>query len=131
MQYHWIAVFEDGEVLRQFDQGQELSYGEVEKKAQKVPLVRLSLVPSSVLHKGIFSVDLETGSFFAQGIWMPVKAPGKISGLYFRRRLLELNNDRPQEKILYYLGWQSSENGHQMALRIDPVRRQWYLTVDF
>lgn len=131
MRYHWIAAFENGDVLRQLDNGQETSYAEVEKKAAREKLVRLSLVPSSPLHKGVFSVDLETGGFFAQGIWIPVKAPGDLGVVYFQRRLLELKNDNPREKNLYYLGWQCSQSAHRLALRIDPLRQLWCLTMDF
>jgi hypothetical protein len=120
----WIAFFNDGKIIKQYEEGIEHRFQEV--KDNLTNLIRFSLVNKNF--SICFTVELKNGFILYnnyRGINLEeIEYKENIRLIFFRRHTVEIGENLKQKKhtIIYHLGFQYNDkegNNRQIVLKID------------
>jgi hypothetical protein len=102
----WIAIYEDGRELKQFSEGRENLFKDIDQD-------RLTLFQVEVNSKK-YEVDLADGSFNIDGQKLAFENFGlqnKFQLIYFRRVRQQIG-EASNPEVTQCIGWQTNIDGH-------------------
>lgn len=125
LDYYWKAYKKDGSILSQFEEVdgelKEILYTEIDRSPENFKKFELINVNNSSL---VFSVDLETGDFFFNGVIIKNNIDTKGSQLqciFWRKKSITLNTSGQSVSYSHYtLGWQTNigETQHKLGTNL-------------
>jgi len=130
--FSWIAFFNDGKIIKQYEEGIEHRFQEV--KDNLINLIRFSLVNKNF--SICFTVELKNGFILYnnyRGINLEeIEYKENIRLIFFRRHQIEIGENLKQKNhtITYHLGFQYLDklgNNKKIILQIDE-EGNWILS---
>ncbi len=114
IKYQWIAKFDDGKVIKQFDGSQENLFSLVENNMKH--LVKFTLSGNNENH----IIDLQTGEIFHTGETdNTMKGQKNLQLIYMRRNKVRINpetGESSEKEVIFRAGLKNAKKEHIFEL---------------
>ena len=131
LNFTWIAFFNDGKIIKQFENDKENLFEEVKDNFDK--LIRFSLINKD--YSQCFSVDLKNGFILFNNYTninlVQLEYKENIRLIFFRRHKVEISEKGKElsHNIEYYFGlqWNDKEGNNQQVVLIIDQEGNWII----